>query len=89
MTGDSDALILERVTTQLVALERRMAHQEEHSEEVRELLFGVDPRAPGLSMRLDRIERALAVFKWLGTGGLVSVFATLLLLYKILQALAE
>ena len=52
-----------------------------------------DPRAPGLAMRLDRLERRLAfvgtVISWLMGGNLLGFLGAIVLLWKILEATAS
>ena len=68
--------VLERTATALERLER-----------MEDLVMSTDPRRPGIAMRLDRIEQVLGVVKWIAGGGLVGLSATLLLLWRIAEAL--
>ena len=49
-------------------------------------LYSTDPTRPGMSMRLDRIER---MFKWFGTGSLTGLAGAVYLLWRIGALLAE
>jgi len=53
-------------------------------------VYSTDVRAPGLAVRLDRLERQIAtllkVINWIGSGGLVGLAGTVYLLWRILQA---
>lgn len=55
-----------------------------------DVVYG-DSDTPGIVLRLDRIERTLdlvwSVVKWATGGGILSLAATFVLLYKILYAL--
>lgn len=50
-----------------------------------------DRRSPGLAMRVDRIEQKIVfltkILAWIGSGGLAGLLGTLVLLYRILQAM--
>lgn len=48
---------------------------------------GLRPEVPGLSMRVDRIERNLSQIKWLASGGLISVLGTIYALLKMAEAI--
>lgn len=63
---------LERVTKILDRIERDM--------------YSTDPTKPGISMRLDRIER---MFKWFGAGSLSGVALTIYLLWRIGELISE
>ena len=53
-------------------------------------VYSTQPKAPGLMVRLDRIERGISymlkVLGWLAGGGMVGLFGALYLLYRILSA---
>lgn len=83
----NEAVILERVTAQLDALERRVVIQEEHTRSLLLQLNENRPGHPGISIRLDRIEQMFRFLRWAASGGLVAIGGTLVLLYRILIAL--
>ena len=56
-------------------------------------VYSTNVAAPGLAVRLDRVERqiatALRVVNWIGTGGIIGLMATVYLLYRVLQAMEK
>ena len=54
-----------------------------------ELILRGEGNEHGLVVKVDRIEQALIFVKWIGSGGLAGLAATLILLWQILRALAE
>ncbi len=78
MIGDPSSLhaVLERTASALERLER-----------MEKLVMSTNPQEPGIALRLDRIEQVLGVVKWTCGGGLVGLSATLLLLWRIAEAL--
>lgn len=59
---------------------------------LREDMYSNKPTAPGLMLRMDRMEQklatALGLLKYIGSGGLVGLAGTLVLLWKIMGALS-
>lgn len=70
-----------------------MSEQESALKRVREELGGTSPAAPGIAMRLDRIERSQAKMAqgvgWILGGGGLSALVFLVVVWKILAALSE
>ena len=55
-------------------------------------IHATDRDRPGLAMRTDRLERQFSALmrtiSWIGGGGLLGLIGTLLMLYKLLEALS-
>ena len=75
------ARLHERANMALNAIDERTRRHES-------IIVG-DDAGHGLVVKVDRLEQALIFVKWIGSGGLIGVAGTLVLLWQILRTLAE
>lgn len=98
-----DAFILSRIEAALARMEtiegrvdmvaREVAEQRQDTERISSEIGGTSPSAPGLALRLDRIEqmtkRTNGMTAWLLGGGGVGTVAFLIMLYRALVYLSK
>ncbi len=67
--------------------------QEDMVDRIARDLYSIDPGAPGIAVRMDRIERQigtmLRVISWIGRGGLLGLAGTIYLLWQLLRAVEQ
>lgn len=81
----------ERLSEVASRVERMDERFEAHLDAVNELRVTVSGTAaqPGLTVRVDRIEQAILLFRWFFGGGLVAAGATFVLIWKFSEQLAK
>ena len=81
---------LDRVAARLDSQEEKLSDSEETLKALRKSLWSSDPGHPGVSLRLDRMERKGEFWtKALGGGSLMAFVATAVLIWRLLAALAD
>lgn len=92
-TQNETVRLMDRVSTRMDQFDQRHREQNGHVSRLKDAVWSQEPGRPGILLRQDRLERQIAngirFLRWLFSGGLLVMLTTIVLLYKIMQALEK